>query len=235
MRRLVFVVLLVTAACSPQHGGIVPVLASEWAPNTPELQARRAQFQQVSRDVGAVARTECRRRSSRENCDFLIMVDTNPRAPVNAFQTLDDGGRPVIIFTQSRISATRNADDLAAVMGHEAAHHIQGHIRRQAENAAAGAEALGGLAELYGGSGAQIEAAQQLGADVGSRSYSRSFELEADELGTIITYKAGYNPLIGLEFFDQVPDPGNQFLATHPPNAQRIQKVRDTAARLVLS
>jgi len=77
-----------------------------------------------------------------------------------------------------------------------------------------------------------VRSAQELGAAVGARTYSKEFELEADRLGTIITKRAGYDPLRGAEFFTRIPDPGNRFLGTHPPNAQRIQTVRETAARL---
>jgi predicted Zn-dependent protease len=71
-----------------------------------------------------------------------------------------------------------------------------------------------------------------IGAGVGARSYSKNFELEADGLGTVITHRAGFNPVKGAEYFTQIPDPGNRFLGTHPPNAQRIETVRRVAAGL---
>ena len=80
-----------------------------------------------------------------------------------------------------------------------------------------------------------IEEAQKLGAQVGVQAYVKDFELEADQLGTIITYNAGYNPLVGAKFFDRIPDPGDRFLGTHPPNAQRVQIVLETAEQLGLS
>ena len=81
---------------------------------------------------------------------------------------------------------------------------------------------------MTGGAGADLQSAQQLGAFVGSRSFSKEFELEADQLGTIITYRSGYDVLRGAEFFNRIPDPGNRFLGTHPPNAQRAAIVRTT-------
>ncbi|MEY8841054.1 M48 family metalloprotease [Cribrihabitans sp. XS_ASV171] len=169
------------------------------------------------------------------NCNFRIVVDPNPNAPVNAYQTLDDDGRPVIVFTRAMIETARNADELAFVMGHEAAHHIEGHLARQNQNAAAGAIIFGQLAGLTGGGSSAIDAATQLGALVGSRTYSKEFELEADRLGTIITARAGYNPMIGVRFFDRLPDPGDRFLGTHPPNAQRAELVRQTARSIGFS
>ena len=89
-----------------------------------------------------------------------------------------------------------------------------------------------GLATLSGGGSDAVRNAQRLGAQVGARTYSKEFELEADALGTIITSRAGYDPLRGAEFFTRIPDPGDKFLGTHPPNAERIATVRRTAAGL---
>jgi Zn-dependent protease with chaperone function len=203
-----------------------PVAGSSKALKTPE-QAARA-FVQVTKRLEPFAERECKARTTGVNCDFRIIVDDRPNQPANAYQTLDKNDRPVIAFTVGLIAEARNADELAFVMGHEAAHHIEGHLARQRQNAAAGAVIFAGLATLSGGSSSAVNDAIELGAQVGARSYSKDFELEADALGTIITYKAGYDPLIGALFFTRIPDPGNKFLGTHPPNAQRIQTVRRT-------
>lgn len=232
MRRLILMLALVLSACD--SGGVVAVPASEWRPSSPELQALAVAFSEVSDSVGEASRAECRRRTRSVNCDFAILVALDPREPANAFQTLDENGRPLIIFTQEMLRSTRNADEMAFVMGHEAAHHVLGHIGRQAENARESARIFGELAQRQGRDAAAVESAQQLGAEVGAQYYSRAFELEADQLGTVITHSAGYNPLIGLEFFERIPDPGDRFLASHPPNAQRVQAVLDTSAQLGL-
>jgi predicted Zn-dependent protease len=189
-------------------------------------------FRQVVQTVEPVAEAECRGRTSQVNCDFNILVDTRQGVPPNAFQTLDKSGRPVIVFTLALIADARNADELAFVLGHEAAHHIRGHIARQQQNAVAGAVIAGSLVVLLGGDATAVETAQRTGAQVGARTYSKEFELEADALGTVITARAGYNPLRGAEFFTRIPDPGDRFLGTHPPNSQRIDVVRQTMATL---
>jgi predicted Zn-dependent protease len=189
-------------------------------------------FVQVVRTVEPVAERECRARTQGVNCDFNIVVDDRPGQPANAYQTVDRNGRPVIAFTLALIADVRNEDELAFVMGHEAAHHIAGHIGRQQQNAVAGAVIFAGLATLSGGNAEAVRNAQELGAQVGARSYSKDFELEADALGTIITARAGYKPVRGAQFFARIPDPGDKFLGTHPPNAARIAIVRKTAAGL---
>ena len=195
-----------------------------------------AGFGEIVRAVQPVATQECRRHAkSGTNCNFLIVVDPNRRAAPNAYQSVDEEGRPVLTFTTSLISAVRNADELAFILSHEAAHQVAGHLARQQQYAADGAEVFAGLATLTGGNARDVTKAQKLGAAIGARSYAKEFELEADELGTIITHRAGYNPLLGAQFFMRIPDPGDQFLGTHPPNADRLDMVRRTAARLGVS
>lgn len=205
--------------------------AATTAPAVPERDMARA-FVQVMERLEPVAERECRARAPRSNCDFKILVDDRRNQQPNAFQTLDAQGRPLIVFTLPLIAMARNADELAFVMGHEAAHHIAGHLQRQREAATAGAVIFAGLATLTGGDANAVRTAQELGAAVGARTYSKEFELEADRLGTIITKRAGFDPLKGAEFFNRIPDPGDKFLGTHPPNAQRIKVVRETAAGL---
>lgn len=229
----VLAAVALVAACEPM---VATGPVSQSAPQAQQAgfsasQAARS-FLSVVQTVEPVAERECRNRTSGINCDFNIVVDDRPDQPANAYQTEDRAGRPVIAFTLALIADARNQDELAFVLGHEAAHHIQGHIARQQQNAVAGAVIFAGLATLSGGDASAVETAQRLGAQVGARTYSKDFELEADALGTVITARAGYNPLRGAEFFTRIPDPGDKFLGTHPPNASRLDTVRKTANAL---
>ncbi len=190
-------------------------------------------FVAVVAAVEPVAEQVCRSEGRVANCDFRILVDDRPGVPANAFQTVDERGRPIIAVTLSLLADTRNSDEIAFVLSHEAAHHIAGHLDRQRRNATVGAAVFGELAGALGGTSAEgLRTAQQLGAIVGARSFSKEFELEADRLGTIIAARAGFDPVRGAEFFFRIPDPGDRFLGTHPPNADRVAMVRRTAGRL---
>ncbi|WP_171101794.1 MULTISPECIES: M48 family metalloprotease [unclassified Ruegeria] len=232
MRRLALLLAFVLAACDTSTLVLIP--AAEWRPSSPELQVKAREFAEVSRAVGGAARRECLRASSDENCDFAVFVDPNPRAQANAFQTRDKTGRPIIIFTRAMLEATQNDQEMAFVMGHEAAHHILDHIDRQRQNVQESARIFGDIARDQGENAAGIERAQEIGANVGAQSYAQQFELEADRMGVNITYAAGYNPLIGMAFFQRIPDPGDQFLASHPPNAEREEAVLKAARSLGL-
>jgi predicted Zn-dependent protease len=94
----------------------------------------------------------------------------------------------------------------------------------------AGALIFGTLASIAGAT--DVEQATRIGATVGARTYSKEFELEADALGTVVAFRAGYDPARGADFFSRIPDPGNRFLGSHPPNAERRVTVQRTLATL---
>ncbi len=236
MRLLPFAMCIALAACEPvtvNTGPVIPVVQ-------PAAQVQRLSSQQAVENFNiAVTRIEpvaerlCLQRSPQLNCDFRIVVDDRPGQGVNAYQTLDRNGRPIIAFTVPMIAEARNRDEIAFVMAHEAAHHIEGHIARQQQNAMLGAVLLGGLAGALGtADAASVDTAQRLGASVGARTYSKEFELEADALGTRIAAAAGFDPLNGAQFFFRIPDPGDRFLGTHPANADRLRTVQRVAAGL---
>lgn len=224
MRRMFLLLAVLLSAC-----GQIPASGLPEGGNLPadfDAKAAEMTFRQVSSAVGPTAERVCRTRTRGINCDFRIAIDLDPTAPVNAFQAVDAKGNPVVLFTVAMLADVRNPDELAFVMSHEAAHHILGHLDKQANNAAAGAEIYAAREARQGGTPDDIRQAQELGAVVGSRIFSKEFELEADALGTIIAMEAGYDPLQGAQFFFRLPDPGDRFLGSHPPNAERLEIVR---------
>lgn len=232
MRFLVLLVFLAVSACQVSTG-TVRAPAPDRAPAVqPVSKDVRNRFQSVVERVGPVAVNTCEARARARDCRFQILVDTRPGLPPNAFQTVDRAGRPVIVFSLALVTQARNADELAFVLSHETAHHILGHLRSKQTNAAQGAILGAVLAGALGVDGAGAEAITRQGAAIGSRTYSKQYELQADALGTVITARAGYNPVRGAEFFNRLPDPGDRFLGSHPPNAERVATVRRIASGL---
>ena len=235
MRNIVMAVLALSLAGCVSTTGPLPQTNPVTTENTPPpvSQNRAARnFLAVVQRMEPIAERECRARASAINCNFNIVVDDRAGQPSNAYQTLDKNGRPVIAFTSALLAEARNQDELAFILGHEAAHHIRGHIPKTQQRAVAGAVVGGLLAAIMGAGEGAIQEAQRMGGAVGARSYSKNFELEADELGTIITMHSGYDPIKGAAFFTRIPDPGDRFLGSHPPNGQRIETVRRTAANM---
>ncbi|WP_106745855.1 M48 family metallopeptidase [Yoonia maritima] len=236
MRLTPIALVLAMAACTPvvvdEGPAVAPLQQTANAPKVSRAQAMNNYRRAVAR-VEPVAEALCRQRAPSLNCDFRIVIDDRNGDMVNAYQTLDNNGRPILGFTTGLIAEARNEDEIAFVIAHETAHHIAGHIARQRQNAMVGAALLGGLAGALGTTSADaINSAQQIGATVGARTYSKNFELEADALGTRIAHSSGYDPLRGAQFFFRIPDPGDRFLGTHPANGDRLKTVQRVAAGL---
>jgi len=229
--------LLALAACAPLPAPspvYTPAPATNPVIPSPALSPGQAaqNFVSVVRRMEPAIEAECLQRTRGVNCDYQIVVDDRPGQSPNAFQTLDEAGRPIIAFNLPLIAEVRNVDELAFVMGHEAAHHIAGHIPRQQQTASTGAILLGGLAAAYGYDEATVRSAQNIGAGIAGRAYAKNYELEADQLGTVIAWDAGFDPERGALFFTRLPDPGDRFMGSHPPNAARVEVVRRTIADL---
>lgn len=230
LRAMAVAGLMGLAACETSQPVAPPPMARADGRLAPAMAAEN--FIGVARAMEPQIEAECRARTRGRNCDYQILVDDRPGPAPNAFQTEDRMGRPIVAFNLALIAEARNRDELAFVMGHEAAHHIAGHIAAKTEDAFRGAVLLGVLAAAAGADQGAISRAQDIGADLGSRAYAKDYELQADRLGTIITWNAGYDPVRGAQFFARLPDPGNTFLGTHPANALRVDIVAQTVAEL---
>lgn len=215
---------------------IQPQLAAPVAVSVPTSSGRPlpagAPVLSVAARVLPVAEQVCRASITRRNCDFIIAVDDDPAAQANAFQTLDPQGRPIIVFTAALLAMAQNPDEIAFVFGHEAAHHIAGHIPRRQDQAMTGAIVAGVLAQVSGLTGSDLARVQEIGAGIAAQQYSKEFELEADSLGAEMAWYANYDPLKGAAFFSRLPDPSDRLMGSHPPNAQRQAVVAQTVARL---
>lgn len=206
-----------------------PVVVAEPGPDA----HRAAQnFIAVAEAMEPKIEAECRARTRGRSCDYQVVVDPSETDPPNAYQTIDRAGRPVVAFNLALIAEARNTDELAFVMGHEAAHYILGHLEQKSADASAGALILGALVAASGADAATVTQARDIGATVGARAYSKDYEFQADRLGTIIAYDAGYDPERGALFFTRIPDPGHSFLGSHPANGERVALVRRTVAEL---
>lgn len=225
MRRfaLILGLALSLAGCVPT--ATAPVVAPKLTP-----QQAAMNFRDVIARVEPVAEQLCQERTPDQPCDFAIYVDGAPQKGVNAFHTIDEAGRPAIIFTLGLITMAENADELAFVMSHEAGHHIGRHLPQVRARADLGAEVFAQIARAGGASDRAVGEVAQIGAAVVARQFSRQAELDADAIGTIIALRAGYDPLRGAAFFARIPDPARNFMATHPPNAERMETVRRTVA-----
>lgn len=228
---------LALAACGTTYQ--VPVTGGPAATVVPATQApagaRRSarDFRRVAARIEPVAENVCREESPgapTTYCDYVILLEDDPRMPPNAFQTVTDAGRPAIVVGARLLDQMQSNDEIAFVLSHEASHHITRHLSKQQQSQMLGALILGGLVAATGASSdpaanqRAIEDAMNIGAFVGGRAWSQDFELEADWLGAFIAARAGFDPERGAAVFARpalASSGGPVILSTHPPSPQR--------------
>ena len=128
-------------------------------------------------------------------------------------------------------------DEVATIMGHEAAHALLEHAREQmGKNFATQTGLRLGAALL--GLGGLGDVAAQMGSQLLSLSYSRNDESQADALGLVMSARAGYDPRAGVTLWKKMMggsggDGPPKILSTHPTNADRIQAIEGRLPRVL--
>ncbi len=150
---------------------------------------------------------------------------------VNAFAL---PGGPMFV-NLGTITAASNEAELAGVMAHEMAHVYMQHSAKQAaknENLSLWAGLAGAL--LGATTGGWVAQLSQMGLQVGSglvsQRFSRDDESQADAVGAIILYRAGYNPQALADFFQTLAAQGGQppqILSDHPNPGNREQAIQN--------
>jgi Zn-dependent protease with chaperone function len=225
----------------PPGAGSAPVAA----PSAPAGRARTpADFGRVAGRVEPAAESFCREENPSAPptwCDFRIRLDTDPRMPPNAYQSEGEDGRPNVTVGVTLLDEMRSDDEIAFVLSHEMSHHIAGHLPKQAQQQVLGALILGGLVAAAGNpmggpaSDQAISQAMDVGAYLGARSYSQTYELEADTLGAYVAARAGYDPERGAQIFGRpaLADAGGPpILSSHPGSSRRQATVAAVAAEI---
>lgn len=146
---------------------------------------------------------------------------------INAFAL---PGGPVFVNIGT-IEAADNEAELVGVMAHEMSHVYMQHSAKQAGKTST----LQGLAGILGAvlpgnaAGSIARLGIQLGAGTLSLKYSRADEAQADAVGAIIAYRAGYNPKAMADFFQKLEEQGGsgpQFLSDHPNPGNREASIQ---------
>jgi predicted Zn-dependent protease len=165
-------------------------------------------------------------RNSDAKVPFTIKVlDTEE---VNAFAL--PGG---FFFVNSGLILKADSEsELAGVMAHEIAHVAARHGTRQATRGDIAQIAMiaASIALPYGWTGYAIRQGAGLAIPMGFLAFSRGNEAEADHLGLQYMYKAGYDPLSFVDFFEKIQTlekkkPGSvaKVFSTHPMTDDRIK------------
>lgn len=153
------------------------------------------------------------------NWEYAVFVSQQP----NAFVL--PGGRMGV--TTGLLALVRNDDQLATVIGHEAAHVVARHAAERYSQTALAQTGLQVATGVAGDYGQAVGALGGIGAQVGVLlPFSRRHELEADRIGVDYMQRAGYNPREALALWRLMAQQGGasapEFASTHPSDSTRI-------------
>ncbi|MGE3714757.1 MAG: M48 family metallopeptidase, partial [Alphaproteobacteria bacterium] len=137
-----------------------------------------------------------------------------------------------IVFYSGMLRFLDGDDEIAAVMGHELAHNLMGHVDASSTNRMTGAfigllidAAVASQGISTGGTFGDV------GQTVGHLSYSVDFEEEADYIGLYVAALAGFDitkaPNVWRRMSLEDPD-GIYSSTTHPSNAARYVALNKT-------
>ncbi len=123
-------------------------------------------------------------------------------------------------------------EELACVLGHEIGHVAVRHSVKRIQ-ADLGYSIVTSLL-LKGKRYEDIRKAANVGFNLTVLGYGRKYEFQADELGTIYAYRAGYDPRAMASFLKKLKEMEGRepwaleiLLNSHPPTSERIKKVED--------
>ena len=155
--------------------------------------------------------------SGMQDSDWEVRVIADPHT-ANAFVL--PGGK-VFVYS-GLIPIARNEDGLAAVLGHEIAHNLAGHVAERMSSQIGINVLLYSLIFLTGG--IAILGTSVIGGTVldllFSRPMGRRQESEADYIGLMMMAEACYNPREALSFWERMEkmhtEEPPEWMSTHP-------------------
>lgn len=152
---------------------------------------------------------------------------------INAFCM--PGGK-IAFFTGILDQLKLTDDEVAMVMGHEAAHALREHARERMGKTAATRLGAGLISSILG-LGNTGDTLLNIGSQLLTLRFSREDESEADLVGMEIAARTGYDPRAGVSLWQKMGQASKgappQFLSTHPSGASRIQDIQANLPRVM--
>lgn len=193
-----------------------------------------ADYERVQR-VGARIAQASGRRYGAAVADFewkFALIDT---PEVNAWML--PGGKSAVNTGLLRVATSD--DELAVVMGHEAAHAIARHGAERISRGMA-TQVVFGVVLATGEVDPRLVGATAVAyGALGETAFSRREESEADHIGLLIAADAGYDPRAAVGFWRKMSAQGGasppEFLSTHPSGetrAKRLDQLMPEAVRV---
>ena len=145
-------------------------------------------------------------------------------------------GGKIVVYTGIIDSLKLTDGELAAIMGHEISHALKEHSREQASKQYVQQAGISVISQVTGMS----EIGQTVlayGTQYGlTLPFSRECETEADNMGTELMARAGYDPNEAINVWNKMNKLGGtsvpQILSTHPSNDTRIKNLKEIVKKV---
>ncbi len=155
--------------------------------------------------------------------------DDSPNAWVK-FKSQNDFS---VHVTQGLMKILNSEEQIAGVLGHEIGHVRLGHYNKGVGRNIGWAVLGAALGKVGGTAGKVAQAAGSVGMNLAESGFSRGQEVEADDYGTELLKKAGYDPYGLYRAMKAFAD--NKYVTqpngfnSHPPTARRLKHLMDKA------
>lgn len=210
-----------------REGDEIVLVEGKLVPNKPE--EMKEMIESLPRSRGSISMT-VNRDGTPISIEIEQLVCCNygvqlvPKEQINA---ATDGER--IYVTKGLLRFVRNDTELAAIISHEMAHCVRGHVEMRRANQFAGGFVglLLDVASVIVGVGGPFPGFYDIGWDIGKLAYSKSMEREADYVSLYIMAVAGYDYNAAPNFYRRLAsaDPKSiekSFARTHPSSPERF-------------
>ena len=170
---------------------------------------------------------------------------------VNVPKSAHDGDWEVVLFESDQINAfalpggkigvytgilnvTENANQLAAIMGHEVAHVIERHSNERLSSNQLVQVGMATTDAVLGLQGIENKNLWMAGLGLGVQyglimPYGRTHESEADIVGQDLMARSGFDPKASIHLWENMAKASGEsppeFLSTHPSNQTRIKQL----------
>ena len=210
MRRISLAIILAAFYCSSAYGAI-------------------------SNDVVESAWKRIAKADGFKNVPINYEKDESPNAWVK-FKSQNDFS---VHVTAGLMKILNSEEEVAGVLGHEIGHVRLGHYNQGVGRAVGWAIAGTLLGRIGGIGGAIAQGAGQIGMNLAESGFSRGQEVEADDYGTELLKKAGYDPYGLYRAMKAFAD--NKYVTqpngfnSHPPTERRLQHLQEKAKEVKAS
>ncbi|MFH1577783.1 MAG: M48 family metallopeptidase, partial [Candidatus Omnitrophota bacterium] len=223
------VVAVVIDGSPAQRAGVMPGDVLESINGTRLFSARDFNYQSKKLKIGSSAKLQIKRNDLPQGIFLSVgSIPINvPIVMVDIQEVNAAAGTNAIYITYGLMNFARTDDEISAVLGHELAHFVRGHVSK-AQMGSILSVLLGIFAEEASpGSGDVVMQT----ADLFRANYSRDLEREADYFGVKFVYLAGFNPCVCASFQErfaiEIPQSMiRSYLSTHPSSPERMLRIK---------